>query len=714
MSAAPDFRRLFESAPGLYLVLAPDFTIVAVSDAYCKATMTKREEITGRALFDVFPDNPDDPQATGTRNLRASLERVLLHRCGDAMALQKYDIRRPEEEGGGFEERYWSPFNSPVLNEKGELEYIIHRVEDVSEFVRLKQQGLEQATATRELRSRAEQMEYEVFLRAQEVASANEQLRKANDEIAEKNRQLENASRAKSDFLSAMSHELRTPLNAIIGFSEILKESQTSTVTPEDREFLGHILESGRHLLELINDILDLSKIEAGRLEIELGSVDLDRQITESVTLLRELAALRTIALHRSADKAGVRLIADQRRIKQITLNLLSNAVKFTPPGGNVYIETSVVDRDVAQRALPGFSRGKRTQLPEGSHDFFVQICVRDTGVGIDEADMQRLFTPYTQISNPLSGDFAGTGLGLAMVRRLVEMHGGASGVTSEVGSGTCFTVWLPIRATKPVVRVASPDPVAAAGPGKRVALVVEDDKKAAMIIRIQLEAEGFKVVCVSSAEEALALAGTLTPDLITLDILLPGLDGSGLLARVKEVPAWANIPVVVVSIVADRGVGMSLGAASVMLKPISHAQLLSELERLGFGAGTPARNISVLVVDDDPRAVDLISAYVAHIGHGVLRAYGGYEAVELARRFKPDLVVLDVMMPGMSGIEVVDALKRDKETAGIPVIIVSAKQLTDEERNQLNGHILSVVDKSAFNHGRFIGEVRRALTLAT
>src|SRR5882762_7727999 len=258
----PDFQALFQSAPGLYLVLAPDLAILAVTDAYLHATMTKREDILGCGIFDVFPDNPDDPAATGVRNLRTSLQRVLQNKTSDAMAVQKYDIRKPEAEGGSFEERYWSPVNSPVLGPNGEVLYIIHRVEDVTGFIRLKQQGLAQEKIAEELRTHAGQMEAEVYQRAAEVQEAT------NQELLCAKEEAERGSRFKDQFLSTMSHELRTPLNAVLGFSDLLADEAYGPLNDRQRRYVEHIHTGGKHLLTLISDILDLSKIEAGRMEL--------------------------------------------------------------------------------------------------------------------------------------------------------------------------------------------------------------------------------------------------------------------------------------------------------------------------------------------------------------------------------------------------------------------------------------------------------------
>jgi CheY-like chemotaxis protein len=410
--------------------------------------------------------------------------------------------------------------------------------------------------------------------------------------------------------------------------------------------------------------------------------------------------------LHSNGLGLAQRLKVDRRRLKQIVYNLLSNAVKFTPDGGDVSVRASLVDREQAASGMPGFDAGMRQPLPDSEFGTFVQISVADTGIGIGEEDLNRLFTPFTQIKNSLTRKIEGTGLGLATVSRLAQLQGGSVAVTSEPGRGSCFSLWLPWQPSE----IGPLDPADGTNPeaGLPLALVVEDDARAAELMRVQLEAMGFRVRRAASAEAALSLVGECTPDLITLDILLPGMDGWDFLSRIKDLPPWSNVPVVVVSVVADHEIGLSLGASAVLQKPVGRSEFAHELARLGVSP-TGNRDVTVLVVDDDPSAVELMSAYLSRPGFSVLRAYGGQEGIELARQHVPDLAVLDLVMPDVGGIEVVEALKREPGTANIPIIMVTAKQFTLEERLQINSHILSVIDKNAFRQDNFIAEVRRA-----
>ena len=345
----------------------------------------------------------------------------------------------------------------------------------------------------------------------------------------------------------------------------------------------------------------------------------------------------------------------------------------------------------------------------------FLKISVTDSGIGISPEALDRLFKPFSQVDSGLARKFEGTGLGLVMVKALVELHGGAVAVKSAIGEGSCFTVWLPLRARRR--RGARADQrvgrsrVTRPPAGVRTALVVEDDLKSAELIRMQLEAEGFTVLHAVSAEAALALVMQQPVSLITLDIMLPHMDGWEFLNRVKQVPDLRSIPVLIISIVADSAKGFALGAAAVMQKPTSRQDLYEALVDLGLLPLSDGQTLKVLVVDDDPKAVELIAVRLMGVATTVLRAYGGREAIETARRELPDLIVLDLMMPEVSGFDVVNALHARPATARIPILVITAKQITEEDRTTLNGFVTTIMEKAEFDGDRFTAEVRRAMS---
>ncbi|MEP6999573.1 MAG: PAS domain S-box protein [bacterium] len=538
-------------------------------------------------------------------------------------------------------------------------------------------------------------------------------LKRIEQALQQKNVELEDASRMKSEFLANMSHELRTPLNAIIGFSEVLRDGMLGEMTDQQRGFISDIFSSGKHLLSLINDILDLSKVEAGKMTLDVEAVDVASLFANSLSIIREKAAVRRIRLSmKLSEDIGI-VHADARKVKQIVYNLLSNAVKFAVEGGEVTLHASRVPRaEVSQ--LSGNGLGRSFALPENDFEKFLRITVTDTGIGISPEGLERLFKPFSQIDSGLARKFEGTGLGLAMVKQLAELHGGAVAVESEVGKGSTFTVWLPLRPLQIVaqtpVRMLDAVPVEAVA-GSRTALVVEDDFKSADLIRVQLEAEGFVVLHATSAGSALELASRQPLALITLDVMLPNMEGWDLLARFKQIPELSGIPVVIISIVADATKGFSLGAAAVMQKPISRQELYDALVGIGLFPLGQDQTLRILVVDDEPKAVELIALRVQGLASTVLRAYGGREAIDAARRELPDLIVLDLMMPEVNGFDVVTALQEHADTARIPVLVVTAKEITFDDRRKLNGHVMSIMEKADFDRERFVGEVRRAMS---
>jgi signal transduction histidine kinase/CheY-like chemotaxis protein len=536
----PDFRALFEAAPGLYLVLDPELQIVAASDAYLEATMTRRDQIVGRGLFDVFPDNPDDPEATGVSNLSASLERVRRHQVADTMAVQKYDIQRPESEGGGFEERYWSPKNMPVLGEDGELSYIIHRVRDVTEFVRLTERGTEQ--------------EAEIYLRGQELQRLNKELEKANE--------------AKNEFLSRMSHELRTPLTAIMGFSELFA---LADLDQKKREWAATIVRAGKHLLQLVDEVLDISRIEAGELPLSVEPVAITALLDDAIELVQPMADGRGITINQPevSDRSGY-VRADNQRLKQVLINLLSNAVKYNREGGevNISVEAAASDR--------------------------MRIAVTDTGPGIEAESMGKLFTPFERLN--AAADVQGTGLGLALSRSLVEAMGGILDVESTPGEGSTFTVEL-ARGEPAAVAAIDGDQrelvAARLYDGERRLLYIEDTVANVRLVEEILEARpSVKVLPAGMGCLGLDLALDHRPDLILLDLHLPDVGGEQVLAWLRADERTREIPVVILSADAterSRGPLLEDGASAYLTKPIGVRELLGVVDEYLAPAAEPS-----------------------------------------------------------------------------------------------------------------------------
>jgi len=548
-----------------------------------------------------------------------------------------------------------------------------------------------------------------VFAAARDVT----ELKRFEHTLQQKNAELEDANRMKSEFLANMSHELRTPLNAIIGFSEVLKDGLIGELTEQQRGFITDIFGSGKHLLLLINDILDLSKVEAGKMLLDLELLQVHALLDNSLAIIREKAAARNIRLTLDASELLGSMYADSRKVKQIVYNLLSNAVKFSADGGQVTLGARIVPRSQVGQLSRGAWAGRSCAIADNDFSEFLELSVTDRGIGISEDGLEKLFQPFSQIDSGLGRKFEGTGLGLAMVKLLAELHGGTVAAESAVGEGSGFTVWLPLRAsegTEGTAKVPALQRVRTQ-PGAPIALVVEHDLKSAELIRLQLEAEGFEVLHADGGEAALQLAEQHSLSLITLEIMLPDMDGWDFLARLKRAPALARIPVVIISIVADRNKGFALGAAAVLEKPASRKELLDSLVELGLFPVSHGATLNVLVVDDDPKAVELIAVRLLDLASTVEHAYGGREAIEAARRNHPDLIVLDLMMPEVSGFDVVEALRTNPDTAGIPIIVVTAAEVSREDRAKLNGYVTTILAKTELEVQHFRSEVRRAMS---
>ena len=495
----------------------------------------------------------------------------------------------------------------------------------------------------------------------------------------------EAANRAKSAFLANMSHELRTPMNAIIGYSEMLAEDAEDEGYDELIPDLEKINSAGRHLLGLINDVLDLSKIEAGRMELYLERFDLKQILEEVMATAAPLAATKNnqFVADFAADLGNMR--ADLTKVRQTLLNLLSNAAKFSE-NGTITLSA------------------RREGREDGD---WVLISVTDTGIGIPEEKFDTVFEEFSQADNSTTREYGGTGLGLPISRRFCRMMGGDLTVTSEAGKGSTFIAELPAEVTavsssEITVRVDD-QAILEIGPGEKPILVIDDDPNARELLLRTLELDGHVVITASSGEEGLDLARRLQPMLITLDIMMPGMDGWAVLRKIKADPGLQHIPVVMVSMVGDRDLGYSLGAVESLTKPVDRKRLLSVVQQFSTAKGGGY----VLVVDDDDDIRTLVRRTLKEVQWEVSEAENGAVALQRVQEQKPDLILLDLMMPVMDGFEFVQRLREDENNRWIPIIVVTAKDLTEEDRRQLAGGVEHIIDKGAFTQGDMLQQIR-------
>ncbi|MBJ7353776.1 MAG: response regulator [Thermoleophilaceae bacterium] len=535
----------FETLPGLYLLVDPDLKILDATDAYLAATMTRRDEIVGRGLFDVFPENPDDAGATGENNLRRSMERVKRTLKPDSMAVQKYDVRTPAEDGGQYETRYWSPINTPVVGEDGTLSHIVLQVEDVTDFVDFRAESDEQRVDNRQLRGEVESMQAEILRRSAELHEANVRLRAANE--------------AKNLFLGRMSHELRSPLTAVIGYSELLELD--AAPGSEEMESAGAIFRAGAHLLELINEVLDISQVESGQMTMSIEPTALDNALVSAVELMRPFAAGHGITLDLPERPSALYVKADPQRLTQVIVNLVSNAIKYNAPHGRVKIR---VTESSEKRAC---------------------ISIADTGHGIPVESLVKLFEPFERLGAEAT-EIQGTGLGLSLSRSLLERMGGTIHVESKVGVGSTFSVEL----TKVEPQLLEDTEVAKAPelsmleyPEPRKLLYIEDTAANLRLVERVLERRPqVTVLPAMLGGLGVDLAREHKPDLILLDLHLPDVNGTEVLARLKADPSTEEIPVVILSADAtsrQNAEVLALGADSYLTKPIRIADLLSTVD---------------------------------------------------------------------------------------------------------------------------------------
>jgi len=498
-------------------------------------------------------------------------------------------------------------------------------------------------------------LEQKVSDRTQELELANAKLKKAD--------------RMKSEFLANMSHELRTPLNAIIGFAEIMRDGVCGELNENQKSAIIDIHESGKHLLQMINDILDLSKVEAGRLELQLEGFPLVKAMDEVHSIVRDMVNKKGLNLQFNIPDDLPDAYADQVKFKQIMYNLLSNAIKFTPQG-NITVNAECDDKE------------------------FI-ISVTDTGIGIDLKDQEVIFEKFKQLDSSQSRQYDGTGLGLALTKKLVELHEGRIWVESEgLGLGSKFIFTIPrisvSEHTHKEILIHEVIQSKSGKKGKKI-LVVEDNPQAAQLLLIYLTDAGYDTVVATDGEDAINKVKEIKPFAITLDIMLPKKDGWQVMQELRNLPDTRDIPIIIVSIIDDQDLGFSMGAVGYLIKPLDREQLLNILDKIELASKQKPK---VLIIDDNTEDSRLIESILVNEGFGVLKAYDGVDGIDQTVKEKPDLIILDLLMPGVSGFDVVKSLQEHPEARTIPIIISTMKELTPEDREQLNSKVKSIVQK--------------------
>ncbi|KTD54574.1 sensor histidine kinase [Legionella sainthelensi] len=563
-----DFKVIFESIPGLYLILDKNFTIIAASNNYLRSTMVTREQIIGKNIFKAFPDNPEDPHATGEINLRASLNRVLKNKTHDTMAIQKYDIRLPREKGGGYEERYWSPINLPVLDARNRVKYIIHRVEDVTEYIQLKKSRSEQLKIMEELRTRAGEMEIEIYQRAQEIQTVNKQLQEVNSHLAL-------LDQMKTQFFANISHELRTPLMLILGPIDTLLRDKP--LTPSQTKKLRLIKENALLLSKHVNDLLDIAKFDAAKLEISYYNIDFVRLIRKVLSLFE--ADIEAKKFQVSCDLPKELFIQiDGEKMERVILNLLSNSIKFNPIHGKI-------------------------KLKLYKKNNYAEFCIEDNGPGIPSQFKEAIFERFFQMEESLYHS-AGTGLGLAIVKDFVALHKGTINVQQSKLGGALFVIQIPLKAPEnqlvhpkqpPLGMLEIPRYVkkqlktrvlqtkGVKNANSPLILIVEDNLAMNEFL-CDILSKDYRITCAQDGKEGLDKAIELLPHVIISDIMMPNMNGIEMVHAIRKHSSLISTPIMIVTAKADDDLRVRIlqeGAQDYMTKPFSTQELKARIANL-------------------------------------------------------------------------------------------------------------------------------------
>ena len=516
------------------------------------------------------------------------------------------------------------------------------------------------------LRKAHDELELRVQERTAELETAKSELEVYSHSILRAKEEVERASKFKDQFLSTMSHELRTPLNAVLGFSDLLADERYGSLNDRQKRYVSNIHTGGQHLLKLISDILDLSKIEAGRMDLAIQEVPLESAFADVVSTLKPLAEKKSQVLAQNCESHLI-VRADVTRLKQMLMNLAGNAIKFTPEGG-------------------------RVELIANEANGQARVEVRDTGPGIPPEEQNRIFQAFYRLRQ--SGTAVeGTGLGLAITQRLAELHGGTLGLDSQPGQGSCFHFSLPVGASLRQSQSAEARVKPVIGEAPKI-LVIEDNRDAALLIQANLASAGYESVICDCPHDAVKIVTEMQPDVITLDLLMKPSSGWEVLLQLKRDPRTACTPIIVISILDQPAIGATLGADEYLVKPVEKASLLGAVRRcLGVKQGESSPR-PILVVEDDTSTCEIISELLTAQGYAVTTAEDGEQARAQMKAGLPELVILDLMLPKVSGFELLAEWRSKPRTADLPVFVLTSKDLTAEEEQYLRKHAESLFHK--------------------
>ncbi|UCE79949.1 MAG: diguanylate cyclase [Nitrospiraceae bacterium] len=659
------FSRLIESSNDVAIVTDSHGLIVSSNRAASDMLGYAQDEIIGKTITSVIRNGD------AAESIHKALEKKSF--------VKGFEITMMDAKDRKFD----VTLNAALLQDSHGNEFgTIYIVRSLQEEIDLKS-ALD--TKTRELEELNRNLEKKVMERTEELERTNRELERMNE--------------LKGRFIANTSHELRTPLNSILGFSDVLKEKTFGPLTDDQERYVKNIHSAGKHLLELINNVLDIAKIEAGKYEM-MYETFLVTDLTEDVlNIMMPVGQNKSIEITVQLDEKVDSITADRVKIKQVLYNLLSNAIKFTPEGGQVGIQIShetMTDRG-------------NIWIDDASE--YIKFSVWDEGVGISPDDKNRIFDEFEQVDTTLSRESGGAGLGLALCKKLVELHGGSITVDSTLGKGSTFSFTIPVSSPVEPAQAEEPQAIRLNFPWMKeeapLILVVEDDPATSELLTLHLSQNGYKVAHAFDGEEAIEKARDLKPFAITLDVMLPKKDGWEVLQALKSDPNTADVPAIIHSVVDNKDLAFALGATDYLLKPLDKHALLSKLEEINITKGKLTLPISILVIESEESVTNYFKEIFEPQGFLIYTAPEGKRGVDLAIALRPSLILMDFSLPDMLGFDIIKELKENHSTKDIPIFILTERDISVEDRLSLVGKIERIVRKHAFDTKELIGHIK-------